>query len=230
MEVKFVNTIVFVKNIEESKKFFRLKEKLFLTGNPVRINLNLENKSAALKKYDLTDSKKTLLVIGGSGGAKALNQEVANSIDELTKRGIQIIWQTGSTYFNEYKRFESDSVKVAAFVNDMSAAYSACDLLIARAGATTIAEVSYLGLPVIFVPSTNVAANHQFKNAKAIVDSNAAVMIEDKNLEKELVKKVEEIIFDEKKIQELKKNISAFAKPDAAKTIAERAIKMAEQL
>lgn len=215
---------------EESKKFFKQKEKLLLTGNPIRINLKIENKTEALKMFDLDDSKKTLLIIGGSGGAKMLNSAVANSINELTNKGIQIIWQTGHAYFEEYKSLESNSVKVMAFVNDMSAAYSACDLLIARAGATTIAEVSYLGLPVIFVPSTNVAANHQYKNAKAIVDENAAVMIEDKNLESELVQKVEEIIFNENKIQELKKNISLFAKPDAAKVIAESTIKMAEQL
>ena len=215
---------------EESKKYFRQQEKLLLTGNPIRINLKIEDKTEALKKFGLCDSKRTLAVIGGSGGAKTLNQSVANSIDELTKKGIQIIWQTGQAYFEEYRKYESESVKVMAFLSDMSAAYSACDLLVARAGATTIAEVSNLGLAVIFVPSTNVAANHQYMNAKAIVEGNGAEMIEDKNLEMELVQKVEEIIFNENKINEMKKNISAFAKPNAAKVIAERSIKMAEQL
>lgn len=215
---------------EESKKYFRQPEKLKLTGNPIRINLKMEEKISALKKFGLDASKKTLLIIGGSGGAKSLNEAIAKSIPELTNKGIQIIWQTGPVYYEQYQKLENEFVKVMAFVSDMSAAYSACDLLIARAGATTIAEVSYLGLPVIFVPSTNVAANHQYKNAKAIVDANAAEMIEDNNLLNELVLKTTELIFDENKIQKLKKNISAFAKPDAAKIIAQRAIELAESI
>lgn len=215
-------------SFEESKKFFRVKEKLFVTGNPVRINLKLTNKIEALKKFGLSESYKTLLVIGGSLGAKTINEAVSESINELIENNIQIIWQTGPKYFEEYKNYESNFVKVMPFINDMQSAYSACDLVIARAGATTIAEVSFLGLPVIFVPSTNVAANHQFMNAKAIANSNAAIMIEDKNLRNELVKKIKEIIFDEARINELKKNISSFAKLDAAEKIAERAIKLAE--
>ncbi len=215
---------------EESRKYFRQQDKLFLSGNPIRINLKFENKIDSLKKFGLSDSKKTLLILGGSGGAKSLNEAVAKNLIELTKKGIQVIWQTGSFYYEQYKNYEGNSVKVMPFVYDMSAAYSACDLLIARAGATTIAEVSYLGLPVIFVPSVNVAANHQYKNAKAIVDANAAEMIEDKNLSNELLEKATQLIFDENKIQELKKNIMAFAKPDAAKTIAMRAIELAEKI
>ena len=148
----------------------------------------------------------------------------------MTNEGIQIIWQTGPAYFETYKMFESQSVKVMAFVNNMSAAYSASDLVMARAGATTIAEVSFLGLPVIFVPSTNVAANHQYMNAKAIADANAAILIEDKNLENEITGKVEQLIFDESRLLELKKNISGFAKPEAAKIIAERLVALAEQI
>jgi UDP-N-acetylglucosamine--N-acetylmuramyl-(pentapeptide) pyrophosphoryl-undecaprenol N-acetylglucosamine transferase len=215
---------------DESKKYFRQPHKLILSGNPVRINLKLEDKIEALKKFGLSDSKKTLLIIGGSGGAKSLNDAVAKNIVELTKKGIQVIWQTGAYYYEQYKNYERNSVRVMPFVNDMSAVYSACDLLIARAGATTIAEVAYLGLPVIFVPSVNVAANHQFKNAKAIVDANAAVMIEDKDLANNLLDKTAELIFDENKIQELKKNISAFAYPDAANKIASRAIELAEKI
>ena len=191
---------------EESKKYFRRPEKLILSGNPIRINLKLENRSEALKNFDLDDSKKTLLVIGGSLGARTLNQSIASAVGDLTNEGIQIIWQTGPAYFETYKMFESQSVKVMAFVNNMSAAYSASDLVMARAGATTIAEVSFLGLPVIFVPSTNVAANHQYMNAKAIADANAAILIEDKNLENEITGKVEQLIFDESRLLELKKN------------------------
>lgn len=215
---------------EESKKYFREKDKLHVTGNPVRINLKLGDKIEALKKFGLDETKKTLLIIGGSLGARTINEIVADSIVELTSKGLQIIWQTGQSYFEKYKTLESGSVKVMPFISDMSSAFTACDLVLARSGATTIAEAANLALPVIFVPSTNVAANHQFMNAKALSDNDAAILIEDKNLRTELVASVLQTINDEKKLNELKKNISAFSKPDAAKLIAERAIKLAEEI
>jgi UDP-N-acetylglucosamine--N-acetylmuramyl-(pentapeptide) pyrophosphoryl-undecaprenol N-acetylglucosamine transferase len=213
---------------EEAKKYFRQQEKLRITGNPVRVNMKLKNKADEIEKFGLKSSKKTLLVLGGSGGAKVLNDAIANNINELVSKGIQIIWQTGQFYYDNYKKYESDSVKVMAFINEMSCAYSACDLVLARAGATTIAEVSYLGLPVVFVPSINVAANHQFMNAKALIETNAALMIEEKELANNLVKIICDTINNESLLTELKQNISSFAKADAAKVIADRAIKLAE--
>lgn len=213
---------------EESKKFFRYPEKLKLTGNPIRTNLKLIDKSEALKKFELDTSLKTLLIIGGSGGARDINNAIADAIPTLTQNNIQIIWQTGQVYFDNYKKYECNSVRVYPFIDDMSAAFSACDLLIARAGASTITEVSYLGIPVIFVPSPYVAANHQYKNAKSISDANGAVVIEDKDLKAQLTKAVLDLINDEQKLAELKKNISAFSKPKAANDIAESVIKMAE--
>ncbi len=213
---------------EESKKYFRDKEKLFITGNPVRVDLKLINKDEALKKFGLNELKKTLLVIGGSLGAKSINDIIAKIADDLIKNDIQILWQTGSLYYNDYKSYEKEGIKVLPFIKDMQAAYSACDLVLARAGATTIAEVSSLGLPVIFVPSTNVAANHQFMNAKVLFDKNAAILIEDKNLQNELLKKIIELINDEVQLRTLKKNISEFSKADAVNTVAERVIKLAE--
>lgn len=213
---------------EESKKYFRQKEKLIITGNPVRIDLKLIDKSEALKKFELSNTKKTLLVIGGSLGAKSINNAIANSINELIKNNIQIIWQTGSKYFEEYKIYKNEFVKIFPFIVDMQAAYSSCDLVVARAGATTIAETSYLGLPVIFVPSINVAANHQYYNAKVLAENNAAIMIEDKNLQHEFIHKVTEIINDEKKLTTMRNNIKQFSKPEAVNVIAERIIKLAE--
>lgn len=215
-------------SFEESKKFFREQKKLKLTGNPVRVNLKMIDKAEALTKFELDAKKKTILILGGSGGARNINNAIADAINELNENNIQVIWQTGQFYFEEYKKFESKGVKVLPFIDDMSAAFSACDLLIARAGATTITEVSYLGIPVIFVPSPHVAANHQYKNAKAISDASAALVIEDKDLKTSLCKTIIDLINDESKLAELRKNISAFAKPDAAKVIAESAIKMAE--
>ncbi|MCL4548423.1 MAG: undecaprenyldiphospho-muramoylpentapeptide beta-N-acetylglucosaminyltransferase [Bacteroidetes bacterium] len=215
---------------EESKKYFRDQSKLKVTGNPIRVNLKLNDKSSAKKSFALNPAKKVLLIIGGSGGARSINQAVARNIKGLTENGIQIIWQTGQVYFDQYKNLENDSVKVMPFIRDMSAAYSASDVVLARAGATTIAEVSYLALPVIFVPSPNVAANHQYLNAKAMKESNAAELIEDKNIEAEFLPVVNELMSNEVRQEKLKKNISEFAKPLAAKMIAESAINFAEML
>lgn len=213
---------------EDSKKYFREKSKLALTGNPTRINLKIIDKREALSSFNCSPAGKTLLVLGGSGGALSLNNAVADSIDELTKAGIQVIWQTGQYYYEKYKHLNSEMVKVFPFIDDMSAAYSACNLLLARAGATTIAEVSLLGIPVVFVPSPHVAANHQYKNAESIKNADACELIEDKNLSNELFDTIRKIIFDEEKLSQMKNKIKEFSKPDAAKVVAENAIKLAE--
>lgn len=215
---------------DESKKYFREKSKLIVTGNPIRINLKLGDQIESRRSFGLEDHKKTLLVIGGSGGARSLNHAVAKCLDKFEELGIQVLWQTGKVYYDEFKRYQGKHVKVMDYISDMSSAYSSCDLVLARAGATTIAEVSLIGLPVMFVPSANVAANHQFKNAEALVDENAAELIEDGNVEKELFEKITKLIDNQDRLNELKNNIRKFAKPDAAKIIAERAIKLAETL
>lgn len=213
---------------EESKKYFRDQSKLKLSGNPIRINMHLGNKAEAVKNFGLDPSKKVLLIIGGSGGARSINQAVAANLNNLIENGIQIIWQTGQFYYVKYKNLESNSVKISPFINDMSAAYSSCDVVLARSGATTIAEVSYLALPVVFVPSENVAANHQYMNAKALKVVQAAELIEDKNLQDEFLPVIIEMMGNVSRQEIMKKNISAFAKPLAAKTIAECAIRLAE--
>lgn len=217
-------------SFEDSKKYFRETGKLILSGNPVRTDVKLIDKKSALEKFGLSADKKTLLILGGSLGAKSINEAVKNNIDLFLEKGIQIIWQTGSLYFEQYKAFNNGRIKVTAFIDDMASAYSACDLLAARAGATTIAEVAQLGLPVVFIPSKNVAANHQYKNAKSLVDENAAELIEDENLSGKFFAKVYELISNENRLNELKNNIKKFSKPDAAKIIAERAIKLAEEI
>ncbi|MGD8778773.1 MAG: undecaprenyldiphospho-muramoylpentapeptide beta-N-acetylglucosaminyltransferase [Ignavibacteria bacterium] len=215
-------------SFEESKKYFRFKDKLRVTGNPVRINLKLKNKEESKLRFGLDKSKKTLLILGGSLGAGSINKAVKENLEVIIKNDIQVIWQTGKEYYNEYKDYESDKIKVNAFIDDMSSAYSAADLVIARAGATTIAEVSFLGLAVVFVPSKNVAENHQYKNAKTIVGNDAALMIKDNDLEKDFMEVTLKTINDENKIPLLKENIKKFSKPDAARIIAERAISLAE--
>ncbi len=215
---------------EESKQYFREKAKLIVTGNPIRINLKLTDRNEAAKSFGLDPNKKILLVIGGSGGAKTMNHAVSKCLNNFEEKGIQIIWQTGQFYYDSYKRYNGKFVKVMPFIEDMSAAFSSADLLLARAGATTIAEVAVLGLPSVFVPSPNVAANHQYMNAKALKDENAAEMIEDKNIETELFDVINSLIFNTEKMSELKKNISLFAKPMAANVIANSAIRLAETI
>lgn len=217
-------------SFEDSRKYFKNRSKLNLTGNPVRNNLQLLDKSEAKQKFNLDTTKKVLLIIGGSLGARSLNKSVADSISEFKRNNIQVIWQTGEYYFNDYKQFENDSIKIIPFISDMQLVYSACDLMVARAGATTIAEAAYLGLPVIFVPSTNVAANHQFINAKSIVESRAGILVEDTNLDKELTKTVIDTINNQDLLGSLSKNILKFSKPNAAKDIALSVLGLAEKM
>ena len=215
-------------SFEDSKKYFKNPTKLFLTGNPIRSSLALTEKNDALKEFGLFPLNKSLLIIGGSLGAGSMNEAIAGSINIFKEMGIQLIWQTGSNYFERYKSLESEIVKVLPFINKMNLAYSACDLLLARAGATTIAELLALGIPSILVPSPNVAENHQYFNAKSLEKNNAAVLIEDKNLKTELTDKIVSTIFDKEKLNQLKLNALALAKPDAAEVIAKNAIKFAQ--
>ncbi len=184
-------------SFQESKKYLRREKIHHLTGNPVRKNLGRMEKTEALRKFGLSGEKKTLLVLGGSLGAKSINEAMSESIKILEENNIQVIWQTGKNYFEQYKLMNSGKVKVYDFIEDMNSAYSACDLLLARAGATTIAELTNLGIPAILVPSPNVAENHQYYNAKSLADNQAAILIEDKDLKKDLAKNVLDILNSE---------------------------------
>jgi UDP-N-acetylglucosamine--N-acetylmuramyl-(pentapeptide) pyrophosphoryl-undecaprenol N-acetylglucosamine transferase len=213
---------------EDSSKYFKSSVNLKLTGNPVRTTLQLINKDEAIKSFSFDSDKKVLLVIGGSLGARSLNKAVAEHSAKIMEHNVQIIWQTGELYYDEYKHMQNDNLKIYPFIVDMGLAYSACDLLLARAGATTIAEVAYLGLPVIFVPSVNVAANHQYKNAKSMSDNKAGLLIEDSELKNKLGDTVVNTITDNNLLRSLKQNIVKFSKPDAAKEIALDVLRLAQ--
>ncbi|MGB6152892.1 MAG: undecaprenyldiphospho-muramoylpentapeptide beta-N-acetylglucosaminyltransferase, partial [Pricia sp.] len=161
------------------------KEKLVKTGNPVRGDLveNFKDKSEALYHFKLDSHKSTLLILGGSLGARRINQLIAEHVDLFKNLDIQLIWQCGKLYIEEYKKYESESVKVLDFVNRMDYAYSAADIIISRAGAGSVSELCIVGKPVLFIPSPNVAEDHQTKNAKALVVENAALMIREQSLE-----------------------------------------------
>ncbi len=215
-------------SFEDSRQYFKCKDKLKLMGNPVRTTLNLIDKTEANKKLNLDSNKKTLLIIGGSLGARSINNAISKLAEKIIEKNIQVIWQTGSLYYDEFKNLENKNLIIKPFIKDMTSAYSAADLVIARAGATTISEAAYLSLPVIFIPSTNVAANHQHKNAMSLVNENAGLLIEDAKIETDLLNVIEKTIYNEKKLSELKSNINKFSKPNAAKEIAEEILKLSE--
>jgi UDP-N-acetylglucosamine--N-acetylmuramyl-(pentapeptide) pyrophosphoryl-undecaprenol N-acetylglucosamine transferase len=141
-----------------------------------------------------------------------------------------LIWQTGRNYYEEYKQYAAENIYINSFIDDMNAAYSACDLVVSRAGATTIAEIAALGIPSVLIPSPNVAENHQYHNAKFLADNNAAILVEDKDAELNLQTIIADILFNEELLNRLKQNARKAGKKDAADVIADRAIKMAEQL
>lgn len=209
---------------EDSKKYLRQKDKVLLSGNPIRTNISLVRSKESYNHFKLTDLPKTLLILGGSLGAASINKVVADNLNQLKKLDIQIIWQTGSYYFENYRNLNDDRVKVVAFIDEMDKAYSISDLVVARAGASTLAELAVLGLPSILIPSPNVAENHQYYNAKSLADVGAAILIEDKNLKENFLNVVSSLIFAEEKLNNLRTKIKNFSKPDAANLIAKRAI------
>ncbi len=212
--------------------FFK-PEKILLTGNPVRkdllINQNMKNEG--LDFFGLSKSKKTLLVLGGSGGAKAMNQSVVAHIEKIKKvNDIQIVLQSGKYYYEETRKAVEKSgttnILVKAFIGRMDLAYAAADVVVARAGAGTISELCLVQKPTILVPSPNVAADHQTKNAMALVKKNAAKMVENKNAVETLLDEAINLINNEKEQNLLAKKIADMAKPDAAKEIADELFRL----
>ena len=214
-------------SFKESIKYFRDPSKLVNSGNPIRVDIQFQDQINAIKEFGLDEKKKTLVIIGGSLGARSINLAIEKNLNELKNLGIQILWQTGEIYFEKYQKYDDELVKVQKYFDNISLTYSVANLLIVRAGATTIAEVAALGLPVIFVPSPNVAEDHQFKNAKVLYDANAAELVKDNEFSSKVVNVVKDLMFNDQKLNEFKVNIKKFAKPDAANIITNEIIKMA---
>jgi UDP-N-acetylglucosamine--N-acetylmuramyl-(pentapeptide) pyrophosphoryl-undecaprenol N-acetylglucosamine transferase len=201
------------------------KEKISLTGNPVRKQLSKSDRSVSLDQFGFKKKKPVLLVLGGSGGALALNNAMMEHIEELhDSLGIQIIWQCGKKYYDDLKQKveveEFSGLRLVPYIENMPAAYSAADLVLTRAGASTCSELMLLGQPAILVPSPNVAGDHQSKNAQSMVDAGAAVGLNEKKLVEKLPDTVKQIIFDHEKLKMMSRAMSGLAKPDAASTIA----------
>jgi UDP-N-acetylglucosamine--N-acetylmuramyl-(pentapeptide) pyrophosphoryl-undecaprenol N-acetylglucosamine transferase len=214
---------------EDSKKYLKDKKRLYLTGNPVRENLIRANKSEAIKKFGLNIHTKTLLILGGSLGAASINTAIVDNLKQLIDFDIQIIWQTGKAYYDKYKNLASEKIWISAFIENMNDAYSACDLVISRAGATSIAEILFIGVPAILVPSPNVAENHQDYNAKSLADQKAAVFVQDEDLNERLFNEVISIISSESRLAEISTNAERLSKPNATAVIAQRAINYVKQ-
>lgn len=213
---------------ENLEQFFP-KNKIVFTGNPVRQDiLDIDSKrSEALSYFNLDENKKTLLVIGGSLGARRINQLIAKEIDFLRNNNLQIIWQCGNLYMADYKHFsEVENVQVVSFIDRMDLIYAAADFVISRAGASSVSELCLVGKPTIFIPSPNVAEDHQTKNAKAIVDKNGALLIKESELDEKFESVFNKLIHDENLQKSLSENMKQLGKPNATKDIVEQIVKL----
>ena len=208
-------------------KFFP-EEKIVKTGNPVRGDL-VEAKSdskEALKFFGLHAEKPTVFILGGSLGARRINELVEKELGFFEELGIQLLWQCGKLYYEEYKKYNSDTVKVLDYVARMDLAYAAGNIMISRAGAGSVSELCIVGKPVLFIPSPNVAEDHQTKNAMALAKVDAAVLLQEKDLDLDFEKSFSEVFGSKEKQELLQANIRKLAMPNATKDIVDEIEKL----
>ena len=213
----------------EGLECFFPKNKLVLSGNPVRQDLlDLEPKRAeALSFFNLESEKQTLLVLGGSLGARRINQLIESKLDYFKALGIQVVWQCGKLYSDEYSQYNKrDLVQVHAFINRMDLAYASADFVISRAGASSVSELCVVGKPVIFIPSPNVSEDHQTKNALAIAKNKAALLIAEKDLESSFDSGFSTVLNSKLQQELLSENIKKLALREATKTIVDEIEKL----
>ena len=211
---------------EGMERFFP-KDKIILTGNPVRQNLLSGRKSKI-------DNRKSLLIIGGSLGARTINEAIKAALPQLAKSDLHVVWQTGKGYYEKCKAAweaagSPKNIECLDFLSDMPDRYANADLVISRAGASSISELCLLGKPAILVPSPNVAEDHQTHNALALVNKDAAVLVRDADAAAQLVPTALELIQDDKRLKQLHTNILQLAQTDSARRIAEEVIKLAQR-
>ena len=218
---------------EGMERFFPA-EKIILTGNPVRQALldTTISREDAIKSFGLDPTKKTILLVGGSLGARTINESVLQHLDLVRSSDVQFIWQTGKYYSaaiaEQLKGQDIPNLKVTDFISDMGAAYKAADLVISRAGASSISEFCLIGKPVILVPSPNVAEDHQTKNALALSTRSAAIYVKDAEAPATLLELAVKTVNDEAKLKSLSENVLKLALPDSADIIAKEVIKLAQ--
>ena len=218
---------------EGMERFFPA-DKIILTGNPVRQALldTTISREEAIRAIGLDPQKKTILLVGGSLGARTINESVLQHLDLVKSSGIQFVWQTGKYYSAEIaerlKGQDIPNLKVTDFITDMGQAYKAADLVISRAGASSISEFCLIGKPVILVPSPNVAEDHQTKNALALSTKGAAIYVKDSEAPATLLELAVKTVADEQKLKSLSENVLKLALPDSAEIIAKEVIKLAK--
>ena len=207
-------------------------DKIIMTGNPVRQNvlstpLSVEE---SRESFGLDPNKKTILLVGGSLGARTINRSVIEHLDLIKQSGVQFIWQTGKFYHQQIldsiKGKELPNLKIMDFISDMGAAYKAADLVISRAGASSISEFQLIGKPVILVPSPNVAEDHQTKNAMALVNKDAALCVKDVDAPDTLIKLALDTITNDEKLASLSENVKKMGLKNSAEIIADEVIKL----
>ncbi len=209
---------------EGMEKYFPAS-KIVITGNPVRKDiLTVDEKSDRAKiHFGFEDGRKTLLIIGGSLGARTLNESIVSGIEKLIDAQIQVIWQTGKIYYDvvlaQVSKYDKRRIRVLDFLKEMDLAYAAADVVISRSGALAVSELCIAHKPCILVPSPNVAEDHQTKNAMALVEKDAAVMVADRDARGKLVDEALKLLFDEQRANKLGENISRLAKPAATEDI-----------
>ena len=214
---------------DKMERFFPF-EKIMLTGNPIRDNiLDFDNKKLEGQKlFKIDKSKPTVLVVGGSLGALTINNAIASNIQKFKSSGINLIWQTGVSFQDQAQQLVVDinvrGINAYTFIKNIDRAYAVADVIISRAGAIAIAELCYVGKPIILVPSPNVAENHQYKNAQSLVNKNAALLVEDAQANCKLVETLRELLADDSLKASLSRNIKKIAVIDAADRIAKIAL------
>ncbi len=225
---------------ENMQRFFPA-EKIIMTGNPVRKDLNFSQRNdlealrqEGLSHFGLDAKKKIVLVVGGSLGARTLNESMIDGMQKLASdSSIQVIWQTGKLYIEEIQKktvgLNVENIKIMQFVNRMDLAYAVADVVISRAGAGTISELCVTAKPCILVPSPNVSEDHQTQNALALVNQSAAIMVKDTEAKEKLINEVMKLIHNSNLLEKMKQNIVALAKPDAAKQIANEILKLIQK-
>lgn len=213
---------------ENLEKFFP-GNKIVLTGNPVRQDLVdfTQKRPESLEFFKLDASKKTILVLGGSLGARRINQLIAKELVNFAAQNVQLIWQCGKLYFDEYSQFnDREDVQVLAFIDRMDLAYAAADVIISRAGASSVSELCLVGKPTLFIPSPNVAEDHQTKNAQAIVDKQGALLLKENVLDTQFTSTINSLLNEQALQKNLSENMLKLARPNATKEIVDEIVKL----
>jgi len=216
-------------NFEETRNYLKRKDNIIRIPHPVRSSLRMTEREKALEYFGLPADRKTVFIFGGSQGAKGINTGIEKILKELNESKLNIIWQTGKSDFERlYEKFKglSNSVRILEFIEKIDLAYSAADIVICRAGITSIMEIAYLKMASILIPLPSSAENHQELNALSMEKRKAAIVVLQRDLENRLSNEIISLIKDEKKLSELRNNVNEFSDPDAARKIAGEAIKL----